>query len=96
MNERAAVNIQTGQEWETRNGAVVRVTKDMAAAHRQEFGEEMPGKWAWALSNGELADSDGRVDYWGYDHASDLVRLRADSPCDAAVRAMDDTMGDAP
>lgn len=58
--------IEEGQHWETRGGAIVRVTKDR--------GLELV--WRWALSNSFMAAADGHVDFSGKPHHSDLVSLQ--------------------
>jgi hypothetical protein len=66
------VNIEVGQEWRTRCGVVVWVSADRAEGHSGWPGVET---WRWALSNGHIADENGRVGLNGKDHPFDLIEL---------------------
>lgn len=83
------MDIQVGQHWKTRSGDIVRVTKDRAEYHQGQ-------RWRWALSNGEIADERGLVNYDGTEGASsDLLQLLPDETVsNASVKAMDSTMGE--
>ena len=80
------LDIKAGQSWHTRSGAVVRVSAD-----RGPFA--IVDRWKWALSNGHIADRDGRVGADG-PHDSDLMRLAEEPPLSQKqVDAMDSTFG---
>lgn len=79
------LDIKTGQSWYTRGGSVLRVTADRGPFAVIE-------RWRWALSNGQIADRDGRVSPDG-PHECDLIRLAEEPPLhQGSVDAMDSTM----
>lgn len=65
------LDIAVGQQWKTRSGRIVRVTFDRGS-------ENAGARWRWALSNSDIADTDGRIDINGNDHPGDLVERLED------------------
>lgn len=81
-----ALSIQVGQHWKTRNGSILRVTRDRGEAQR----------WRWALNNSAIADEEGRISFSpGHDHQHDLMELLPPEQgvSDAAIKATDSMMG---
>lgn len=65
------IAIKLGQLWRARSGAELWVSAD-----RQEGHSGWPGvdTWRWALSNGEIVNTEGRCGLRGEDHHSDLIQ----------------------